>query len=254
MQLIKMPDGHKPLQRYTKISKNDTLYLFPTAKYDVTVEYASSNFYAPDFYYVTVKDKQGKTIWSGHPSVFLDALFSAPFISDRFDKMILNRVNDTGNSHSQQMIWVDLKTGAEHTFSREGFYGPFGHFQSFDGIYYSAVDGAINCMDFESNSEFQLNQLLDRHFDNRKLWGPSPVQDCIVVLTTSSENNLILFDIRNEKVVQQCTIVHKEADRVSYSLGAINADNELPISVSYAHKSPNGFFAHSGTEYFKLVF
>ncbi len=242
---------YKREQKFVKISKNDTLYVLPTAKYDVTVEYASSNFYAPDFYYVSVKDKQGKNIWSGNKSMFLDTLFSAQFISNRFDKMILNRVNDTTNPNSQQMILVDLKTGTENTLTGESFFGMFGHFQSFDAVFFYEA-ATIHCLDFENGKEFRLDQIIAKHFTGYKTWGLCSVKDCIIVNTLEKENNLLLFNIRKEQIMAKCTLVHKAADSVNCSFNATADENELLLTVTYADKAANGHLAYTRTEYFKV--
>lgn len=253
MHIIKMPSGYKPVSRFIKISQNDTVYALSTEKYDVTLEYASSNFYAPSFYYVTVKDKEGKIVWNGGKSVFLEYLFSCQFISDRYDKMILNRVNDTSNSKSQQMIWVDLPSGTETELTGEGFYGSFGHFENFDAVFFNEVGNRITCLDFERNVKFDFSHLLETHFPGYTTWGLSPIRHAVMVLTPTKENNLVLFDLYKEEVIDQCTLAFGEAERVNFTFG-IPGESETRITVSYSNKAANGYFAHAGTDYFTIQF
>ncbi|MBK7149740.1 MAG: hypothetical protein IPH78_13220 [Bacteroidetes bacterium] len=255
MRVTALPNDYKSPKRFVKISKNDTLYLFATAKYDVMVEYASSNFYAPDFYYVSVKDKDGTQIWSGGKSVFLDSLFRAHFISDRFDKMILNRVNDTANSHSQQMILVDLKTSLETVLSEEGFYGSFGNFGSLDAVFFHADGTAVKCVDFENKIDFRLDLLLAKHIPGKKTWGLSPISNCILVCTEADENNLLLFDIRQEVIVGQCTFNHAKADSMGTYFHLISEhDKSAEITVMYSNRNAIGNLVHAGNDYFRIDF
>ena len=248
-------DNYKRATRFIKISKNDTLYLFPSAKYDVTVEYSTSNFYAPDFYYVSVKDKIGKPIWSGGQSVFLDSLFAAHFISDHYDKMILNRVNDTSNSNSQQMILVDLKTGMETVLSEEGFFGSFGHFGSLDAIFFHADGAGIKCVDFENGMEIRLDVMLAKHISSIKNWGLSPIPHCILIYTEATENNLLLFNIRNEIIVDQCTFIHNNAYSINVTFQLIQGEDKAAVvSVSYSNRNATGNLVHAGNDYFRVDF
>lgn len=253
--ILPITAAEKQPSRFVRPQDNETFFILSTGKYVVEIKYASSNFYAPEFYYVKVKDRQGNILWDGQESVFLDSLFSTEFISDRFDKIILNRVNDTGNSHSQQLILIDLKNGTETALTAEGYFTGFGHFRSFNAIYYSPP-GGIRCIDLEDGKEFMLNQIIESCFSSAAIetWSVCPVQDCIVVLTKGKENNLLLFNVSSHEIVGQGTVPWEEAERVNRTFRLLEAPNEMEITVAYSHKAPNGYFAHTKSEYYKAVF
>ncbi|MFN8236807.1 MAG: hypothetical protein U0T77_01435 [Chitinophagales bacterium] len=253
MKIVQQPEGYKPLPRFVKISVNDTQYAFYTPKYVVDVEYACSNFYAPDFYRVSVKNRQGNTIWDGKKSTFLDTLFVEPFISDRYDTMILNRVNDTGNSNSQQLILIDLVSGTEAILTPEGYFTRFGHIQSFNAIYFSAADG-IQCKELETGHEFMLKPLLSTYLPLAEAWGVCPVQDCILVFSKTKENNIALFNLKTRQIQEQQTIQWEDAERVNWSFNNILQEQSTVLTASYSHKAPNGYWAHTKSVYYKIDF
>ena len=253
MQIQQLAANYKQENRFIKLSKNDTEYRFKTSKYVVDVVYATSNFYAPVFYYVTVKNNQNEIIWSGDKAIFLDRLFSAEFISDKFDSLILNRVNDTTRSNSMQIILIDLKTGEEKNFTQEGFYADFGHFISFDGIFYSESKD-LNCIDFETGKTFLLNQTLKKHFSDIKTWGVCPIDYCILVITKAKENNVALFDLRKQEIKALATLQWKEADQVNLQIGSVQSNHSTIVTISYSNRLANGILINSETEYFEIRF
>jgi hypothetical protein len=210
-------------------------------------------FYAPEFYKVTVKHADGRQIWSGGDTMFLDTLFLTDFISDEFDRMILTRVNSTESSSHSQIILIDLKTGKEEVLTEEGAYYSAGNFVSFDGIYYSD-SRAVHCVDYNNNHRFILNDVLQFHFPVIKTWGACVMKDCILVVTTEKENNLCLFNLRQQKNMDRNTLCWQEADAVSISISGATKREETVLSISYADRQANGVLKHRGTEHYKLEF
>jgi len=255
MKISKLPHDFKRTPRFTRPPhiKTDTHYIFTTPKYVAEVVYHSSMFYAPEFYKVTVRSVDGKQIWSSGDAIFLDTLFSSDFISDEFDRMILTRVNSTESSNHSQIVLIDLKTGNKEVLTEEGAYYSAGNFVSFDGIYYSD-SRAIHCVDYSNNHSFILSEVLQKYFAQIKTWGTCFVKDCILVVTTDKENNVCLFNLRQQKITDRSNLCWQDADAVSISISTGTNKEETILSVSYADRQASGALKHRGTEYFKLEF
>lgn len=253
MHLQKMPSDFKPSSRFEKLSQNDTLYQFSTSKYNVRVEYACSNFYAPEFYYVSVADKSGRAIWNGEKALFLDTLFSCQFISDRFDKMILNRVHNTSNSHSQQIVLINLKAGGEIALTQEDSFGFYGHFQSFDAVFYINAN-AIVCHHFALNRFFLLQEMLAKHFTSFKTWNVCAKANCILVVTNEEVNNLKVFDVIEEKVLAEATLPIELNGKPNLNFAFTSNNNIMILDVATNIKSDTQNVVRVKHEYFSIQF
>lgn len=255
MTIAPLPVGYKVPLRFTRPEniKKDTHYLFTTEKYVVEVVYHSSMFYAPEFYKVTVKNHAGEQIWSGGDAIFLDTLFREDFISDRFNRLILTRVNSTESSSHLQIVLIDLLTGKETELTEEGDYRSCGHFISFDCIYFERNTG-INCIDFGTNNTFNLIDILTNHFTGYKVWSRCPVKDCILVICTGNENSMYLFNLRNDRIEDQLSFQLKKSDAFMISVGSVPEPDNVIITVTYSQRQESGTLKHTGTEAFKLVF
>lgn len=255
MKISALPVGYKTTPRFTRPAhvKSDTHYIYTTEKYVVEIVYHSSMFYAPDFYKVSVCKLSGEQVWNGGDTMFLDSLFRTDFVSDKYDRMILTRVNSTESSNHMQVIIIDLKTGREEVLTEEGHYHIAGHFMSFDGIYYG-ISNDLKCIDMEMGKEFLLFETLARSFSDIKSWGACPIDNCILVITNAKENNVALFDLRKEEVKAQVTLQWKEADQVSLQNGFVLNYKATVVSISYSNRVASGALVHSGTEYFQIDF
>ena len=253
MQIAPLATQDTFAPKFTTLPGSNTDYLFSTTKYDIEVKYGSSVFYAPSFYYVEAKNKQGAVVWSGGKRLFLDSLFQSDFISDKFDKLILCEVHDTGDSSSLQIVLVDLKTGQEQYLTPKGSHDNYGHFQSFDGIYY--WDGKdIQVIDFETNERHMLYSVLKETFADIKAWRPSPVALCVVVATAAQQNNVSLFNFRQNKIVEQLTLVLDKADNINLFLTNEPDKNRVIISADFANRDGNGILKPLKTERYKIEF
>ncbi len=253
MQITPLTTQDTFAPKFTPLPGSNTDYLFSTIKYDIEVKYGSSVFYAPSFYYVEAKNKQGAVIWSGGKRLFLDSLFQSDFISDKFDKLILCEVHDTGDSSSLQIVLVDLKTGEEKYLTDIGSHDNYGHFQSFDGVYY--WDGKdIRVIDFETNERYVLYSLLQENFANIKAWRPCPIAGCVVVLTDAQQNNVSLFNFREKKIVEQLTLLLDKADNINLFMTNEPDKNRVIISADFANRDANGILKPLKTERYKIEF
>lgn len=255
MTITPLPVGYKAPIRFTRPEniKPDTHFLFTTEKYITEVVYHSSMFYAPDFYKVTVKNHAGKQIWSGGDAIFLDTIFRQDFISDRYNRMILPRVNSTESSAHLQVILIDLITGKETVLTEEGDYRFCGHFISFDCIYFESNSGMM-CIDFRTDDTFDLTGMLTKHFPGFKTWGACPVEDCILVCCFGHEHVLYLFNVIRQVIVDQVSFRSRDADAVGVNIGSIGEPNSIALTVSYAQKLSGGGLKSLGEEMLNVVF
>lgn len=252
MNITHRPPGEKPELKFRPIPGTTRSFCFSTAKFEIEVVFATANFYAPEFYHVVAKNKAGETIWSGGESLFVDNLFSQEFISDAFDKMILQRIEDTSLPDSGQIILVDLKDGTERELGPKGAYGHSGHFQSFNGVFY-ATEGVTRCINFETGKTYELNTILQKQLGPRWTWWPCPVSNCIVV-RKDDEKKLALFDLTVEAIKDQCPLPLETADSVNLSFSIHPALPVLQISATYACRNSNGILQYLKTDYFTVEF
>ena len=252
MKATPLNAGEKPHPRFERI-KGDIEFLFSTSLYDVRVTYATSVFYAPDFYHVSVMDKQGNTIWSGGEALFLDTLFLNEFISDRYQQMVLTRVNTTEASDRMQVVLIDLKSGQEQVLNEEGFYHSAGHFISWDGIYIGTSAG-VWVIDFQRQESYFLNPMLHKHFPSFRFWSACPVDDCMLILTSGDSDNLQLFNIRSKQVVDRCSLGIGSADSCSFQVTFPHRNDPLIWSVQLSMRQESGALKHMRSEHFKIEF
>ena len=185
--------------------------------------------------------------------MFLDSLFRSDFVSDESDLMILTRVNSTESPNHMQIILVDLKTGKEKVLTEEGNYHLAGHFLSFNCIYYSDSKGT-HCMDCNNNSLFMLNDVLNTRFTEIQTWGICPVKDCMIVITREQEQNVCLFNLIQEQIVDSATFHWGKADSINVIVGCAIQPSITLISVSYSDRQSNGVLKHKASENFMLEF
>ncbi len=253
MKINQLPASYK----HKSQTRNGNVYRFTTPKYVVDIVLASSNNFNVSFYYVTVSNKQGQVVWTGGKSEFLDSLDYNEFISDRFDRLILTRVNDTNRSDSMQYILVDLKTGEEKNLVIEGRYGSCGHFISFDGVFFHVfndVQNELNCIDFETGKTFLLFEILKKHFPEYKSWGICPIDNCILVITNEKVNNVALFDCRKQEIKSVATLQWEEADNVTIRTVSVHSSQSTILSVSYSNLASNGYLKHLKETFFEVEF
>lgn len=255
MKIGSLPAEYKLPSRFSRPAdiKADTHHLYTTEKYVVEIVYHSSMFYAPDFYSVRVKDISGKEIWNGGESYFLDTLFRSDFVSDEFDRMVLTRVNSTASSKQMQIVMIDLKSGKEEVLTEEGFYSGAGHFISFDCVYYIDAKG-VHCIDYGTNSRFLLHDVLEKYFTQVITWGACIVRECMLVVDSGEENNVCLFNLRKQQVIDSASICWEKADSVSISVGYTVGKQDSTLSVSYSDKQATGALKHRVTTCFNLAF
>lgn len=255
MKISLLPSDFKAKSRFTRPAhiKADTHFIYTTEKYVVEIVYHSSMFYTPDFYCVSVKDKLGNEIWNGGKAYFLDSLFQTDFVSDEFNRMLLTRVNSTESPNHMQIVLIDLKTGKEVVLTDEGGYNYAGHFISFDGIYYADKNG-VHCIDYGNNTQYILHDVLSKSFTKIITWGSCAIKDCILVITGEEENNVCLFNLHQQEIVDSITLIWGKADSVSLRVGYVVEKLNTTLSVSYSDRQASGSLKHLITEYYNLEF
>ena len=255
MKVSALPSDFKPTSRFARPAhiKADTHHLYTSEKYVVEMVYHSSMFYAPDFYSISVKDKLGNEIWNGGKAYFLDSLFQTDFVSDEFNRMILTLVNSTESSDHMQIVLIDLKTGKEEVLTDEGCYNSAGHFISFDGIYYADKNG-VHCIDYGNNKQYLLHDVLSKSFTKIITWGSCAIKDCILVITGEEENNVCLFNLHQQELIDSTTLIWGKADSVSLCVGYVVQKLDTTISASYSDRQANGVLKHRLTEHYNLAF
>ncbi len=255
MKISSLPSGYKLTPRFSRPAhiKNDIYHLYTSEKYVVEIIFHSAMFYAPEFYKVSVNSKSGEQIWSGGETLFLDSLFRTDFVSDRYDRMVLTRVNSTESANHMQVICVDLKTGKEEVLTEEGHYHLAGHFTSFDGIYYYSKIG-VECIHYGDNSRFILEEILNTHFTEIQTWGTCSIKDCILVITREQGKNIHLFDLIKQQIKDSVTLHWETADSVYVSIGNGEQPTNTIVSVSYSDRQPSGALKHRGSEHYILEY
>lgn len=253
MKIAKQADGAKLPVRFKALQGSPTSYVYKTEKYEIRADYACSNFYAPDFFRVAVSDNNGKLIWSGGERTFIDTLFMLEIISEKHNRLVLCSVGDVTNPGTMEVIAVDLTNGSEQVLSGPGGHHSYGLLLSSDAAYYSTGNKTY-CVNFETGNISELSTILNNNFTDIKTWWPCPVKNCILVITTAAENNVSLFNIAEQIIVEQVTLGFDAAD--SYSLSIVNpaAGQTVYIAVTYSVRNAQGILGFSHTSLHRIDF
>ncbi len=253
MKIVKQPDGAKLPVRFTALQGSSTSYVYKTAKYEVRADYACSNFYAPDFFRVTVSNNNGEMIWSGGERTFIDTLFMTEIISEKHNRLVLCSVGDVADPGTMQVIAIDLTNGSEQVLAGPGSHHSYGHLLSSDAAYYS-TGSKTYCFNFETGNSIELSDMLNRNFKDIKTWWPCPVKDCILVVTTATENNISLFNIAGQAITAQLTLSFDTADTFTVSIVNVAAELAMYIAVSYSVRNVQGILGFSHTTHYRIDF
>lgn len=244
--------NYKREEKFLKVSKNDTHYRYAGLKYDVAILYHSSNFYSPDFFTLSVTDKSGKPVWDGSQLIIHGDFMSQTFLSESYDCLVLPVVHDTSDSHSMQVVYVDLKTGSCKPITNKGFYPYCGHFLSFNGIFWGETSG-IRCADFDGNKEFHLSDILSTPVSDMLTWSPCMVGDSVLIITKASARNVLLFDVKQGVVRSEESIIFKTADKVNVTCQPSWSSNRAVVAAHYFTKSQSGVFQMQGCDYYEIL-
>lgn len=249
--IIQPLHNYKREEKFQKVSKNDTHYRYVGHKYDVDILYHSSNFYYPDFFTLSVTDKSGKQVWDGSRLIIHGDFFILPFLSETYDAMVLPAVHDTSDSHSIQVMYLDLKTANCKPLADKGFYTFCGHFLSFNGLFYGGKDG-IKCIDFDTQTEYFLHQKLSKTISAFTNWSTCLVPHGILVLTNDKTDNVRLVDIASATIKDVATLPLRVADKVTVSISPRWTEPTALLSVSYFTKKDTGVMRFEASEYFEV--
>ncbi len=99
-----------------------------------------------------------------------------------------------------------------------------------------------------------LYSLLKENFTDIKAWRPCPVPRCVVVVTAAQQNNVSLFNFRQNKIVEQLTLVLDKADNINLFLTNEPDKNRVIISADFANRDGNGILKPLKTERYKIEF
>lgn len=253
MKICRLDGQTIPPSRFVRPQhiKTDTHFILNTEKYVVEIVYHSSMFYAPDFYNVAVKTKDGNLIWDGGKTLFLDTLFSVDFISDRYEQMVLTRVNATDSPHHMQVLLVDLKTGMASPVTEESNIAIAGHLVSMNAYFYHQHN-ATWYVDMRSKTTHNLSEKITKQFEKILTWGTCCIDECILVITPGQTNNVSLFNIKEESIEDQGTIPIRTNELSSPDLGPILHNKKNVVSVYYSVLQSNGVRKHQCTELFEV--
>lgn len=176
-------------------------------RYSIDCDYLGEIRFGPPYFSVSVFNGT-KKIWES--STYGGELFCNNIISARCNKLVLVKWFSSSDPDKQVVTEIDLKTGKEKYLTEEGRYTYAGHFDSFDGIFYSksGVNDTI-CLDRETQETFLLNETLGKDIDNVFSWGLSPVENTIIVISNSEKENVILYDLKYKKILEAISMPYK---------------------------------------------
>lgn len=255
MELIDITQTYIPIPKFKRPPnvKNDTHHVYSSEKYEVEFVFRSSMFYGPEFYSACVKDKLGNVIWNGGDAIFLDSFFNSDFLSDKFDKLILTFLKSADSDKHMQILLVDLKTAKEEVLTKEDCYLKAGHLLSFDAVYYDTVQ-STECIDYTHNRKFNLKEIFAKYFTEILIWGSCPVNNCVLVITKAEENNVHLFNIIDQKIVDTTQFVKRVADHNGVRIVQLLDDKSTLIRIDYSNKGEFNVLESAGSDFFKIVF
>lgn len=251
MKVEALPSG-TAASRFVRVPDAVETFRLVTERYEIEAAWATSAFYGPDFFRVQVRDRAGRTVWSGGDALFLDSLFRVTCVSDRFHRLVLTRVHDTSRGDRLQVILVDLDAGMETTLTEVGGYDA-GLFDAFDGVHVHGPEG-VACLDLASGERFPITERLAAVPGTVRTWAPTPVPRCILVVTDSTEDNLVLLELASGEVRERATLRWRPGDRATVTIDPPPGVDAVDLSVVHARPSERGAFVHAGTERFRVTF
>jgi hypothetical protein len=176
-------------------------------RYSVKCGYLGEVRFGPPYFAVNVF-KDNEKIWGD--STYGGELFCENIISEKYNKLILVKWFSLSDPNDQIVTEIDLETAKEKQITEKGRYFYAGHFNSFDGIFYHkrGVQDTI-CIDFESQETFLLQETLKHDIEHVLSWGLSPIENTIIVISNTKKENIILYDLKNKKILKRITVHYK---------------------------------------------
>jgi len=170
----------------------------------VQSNYAGEVRMGPPFYQVTVLNNQTEIF---KDAIYGGEIFCHNILSEKHNRLILVKWFSEVNPYEQVIVSIDLISGKEVFLTGKDRYFNAGHFDSFDGIFYSK-SGITDtfCKNLETHETFMLEETLNKHINHFFSWGLSPLKDTIIVVTKEKKNNLIIYNLKNKKIESACTM------------------------------------------------
>ncbi|MCJ8153953.1 hypothetical protein MKJ01_09310 [Chryseobacterium sp. SSA4.19] len=166
--------------------------------------YAGEVRMGPPFYLVAVLNNQ-KEIFKD--AIYGGEIFCHNILSKKYNRLILVKWFSEVNPYEQVISSIDLISGKEFFLTGKDRYFNAGHFDSFDGIFYSKPGTTDTfCKNLETNETFMLEETLNKDINHFFSWGLSPLKDTITVITKEKKNNVIIYNLKNKKIESACTM------------------------------------------------
>lgn len=166
--------------------------------------YAGEIRMGPPFYQIAVLNNR-KEIF--RDAIYGGEIFCHNILSKKYNRLILVKWFSEVDPYEQVIASIDLISGKEVFLTGKDRYFNAGHFDSFDGIFYSKPGITDTfCKNLETHETFMLEETLKKQINHFFSWGLSPLKDTITVVTKEKENNLITYNLKNKKIESACTM------------------------------------------------
>lgn len=182
-----------------------------------------------------------KLIWDGGNVLYCRPRVKSPIISSKYNNVILKQATPTG--YSIKPVIIDLFSGKlSYIYTEDNFMG-----LGYTGLLYSSnvafyqdfrLLNAYRFYDIDTKQELSVRTLEDVLNLSYK-WSVCPVPDCILLLTLKPKNNLILYNIKRNEVVQIGTFPVDEEKKYDFGMW-FDKEKKRVIIKSFCPTEPLG--------------
>lgn len=203
--------------------------MYKTDFYEVRTTDAGEVRFGPEYKFVKVYSK-GVEIWDGGKNIYGAESFQHNVIGEKYNKLILIRWFFESDPCEQTVVEIDLATGTETRLDMNQRYWEAGHFNSFDGVFYrkSHIKDDL-CKDFGTRTEFLLFERIREKIDKAFDWSVTAVKDCILVYAQTMRDNVALYNVRKQEVVEFMTLDIPLTERTAIFSRLDKRNNEVIV-------------------------
>lgn len=137
-------------------------------------------------------------LWLNDRLEFVSSSNCCNIISKKYGKLI---VEERGAPYHKP-ICIDFVKNKIIQIAQPGDYEYVGHFYSFDAAFYKRKGDVLQGYNFITNSRFAFGENLLKDIQTVSQWSIGPVENCIVVFNIASDNNILLYDVVQRKIVE----------------------------------------------------
>lgn len=195
-------------------------------RFELKCDYAGEIRFGPPYYKVNIFENEIK-IWENY--IYGGELFCQDILSAKFNKLILVKWHSL-SPNDETIVEIDLISKKEKEITKKSRYHFAGHFNSFDGIFYSEFGiNNIICKDLVTDESFLINELITKYINNVINWGISSIDNTILVLSQNlNKFTITVFNVKLKRIEDEGQFEFNVSDNVSFNF-FLDKDNKKSL-------------------------